>query len=416
MTIPTPLRDLMRSQIAERLNQSYRQVCDYIAAETDADIPYVPIEYTTVGIFDVAMTKNDGRPAIRVDEGFVELLMLYNDLAPSIGLDVAFRGEVQRSVTQLVFDRAVASLYNIKRVGLPPDDCIELLVPGYAEEYAQYLGSYGPLGTGIREASANRGKMDELSRATGLSASHIQQMGESEDHLRALAKNSQWTLTSCEFQFVWAVFHELGHLVLGHQSDVPSSRESEFEADSFATKHSVRFLDSKYAFSNALLTTAPIPCFFFILDFIEYIQIIANNCTRYALKDDFKSAHEPLPLSHPKAIHRLDAVLEEHRASFSPFNLSWASIFAGGLRAVKRSVYHGLIDLRHLKRFCRITAQQLTAVFFTQHLDEETRKELAGVIDIVDGWDSADLNQGPLVDEAFVGAFTESHQLGVDNQ
>jgi hypothetical protein len=221
-----------------------------------------------------------------------------------------------------------------------------------------------------------------------------------------LVENISLSISMTELGVKWLLLHELGHAALGHLSQ-PSKEghEREYAADRFATERFLPYLRARYDLSNVPITTAAVAALFVVIDFLEFIVKLANNCIRLSMPKDFRKGFRGIGWTHPSTSERANRILKSFPQFMDQLNNSWAEILEGGMLTVKRAIHLGLIDLRYFKRFCRISGQQMSAAYVMKSVAPGVKEKLAQVLSVYDDWDSADVNPGPLIDDVFEGVF-----------
>ncbi len=377
----------------------YQDIIEYINSNFDLRLSVEPIAFTNTGRLDVAIYLKGGRPRLSVDSSLIKLIFLYNRILPTFVCDAIMRASVSFGTAQALFDLAMDAVYKAQYIQLPSGQHLSVMNVDNFSEYEAYRAQMSRVGLDLRHAFLGSFECPDQQNEL--------------KWLDQAASHAQLVLEMSGMQFMFVVFHEIGHLLLGHATgDRADSGSLESEADNFAANQFYAYYDEKVGHSNVLLSTAAVPCLFSIFDLIDVIETAANNAIRYAMPRDFPRPEGAIDRSHPKAAERYLKISKTNPGLLDPNNRLWATVFEVGIQLLQYAFYYGLIDLRNFKRLCRIRSQLLSAEFVMGRVTSETKSRLASIIDIIEGWDTYDLQLGPLKDEIFEGVYDLPFQFG----
>jgi len=371
--------DGQEAVIRDALQRIFAGVTEFLKAHTGASFEGARVEFVNHAPLDTSVRVESDGVVVSIDAGLYDTIVLFNRLAPRVGLDAKYRVRPNLDAVQGVFDDAMSAVYRVAGSAVP--EWIEVAVPE-SPEYQRYVQEFL---SGLNEVQPPLpAAAEEIRRA-----------------LYVLAEHEQLAAGLSETQLTWIYLHECAHILLGHSNPCGTEnlKRLEFEADRLATDLFLKYYAS--VFPRTLITTAALPCLLVLFAFFEFIRKLLTSAIQFAKLSFLKDPAEPWPETHPDAIERARAIIAQLDGNFDEMNRLWASLFESGLHWIEQAIVEGLVDLRYFKRYCRAVAQQQMVALHARQTGSGFA-DFALKIDLAE-WDSIDLKRGPLKEDVFRG-------------
>jgi hypothetical protein len=221
------------------------------------------------------------------------------------------------------------------------------------------------------------------------------------------APATQLQLLECQVKFL--LLHELAHLQLGHLGGATTA-QSELDADRLAADV---YLEASRALREAgelVIDTPALVLLFAAVGLVEDLMGLTDRAVAYAIPEYARPAYRPLMQAHPQTRHRARATLGSLPARDCAHFVAYVTEVA--LSEMKDQFRQGVVDGRRFKWYCRVRAQEHQAQWATLAQPRgESRQAFAGRVHNESGWDTQDLQWGPLVNEIFAAEWFEPVSL-----
>jgi len=375
--------DAQEASIRDLLDEIFRRVIRFLNARDDERIENGRIEFLEHALLDTSARIESGSMVLAIDAGLCGTLSLFNRNTPRVGLDLMYRVRPRMEAVQLLFDHTMTEVYRVTGSAFP--NWIETAVPENPE-YRNY----------VEELLS---EMDEVQQPLGPEREQVRRM------LYSLADNDQLSGSATETQLVWICLHECAHFLLGHLNPDSGgySKDLEIEADRCATDLLRKYGD--WIVPRIGMTGGAVPSLLLLFAFFEFVRKLVANGIEFSKLESMRSSPESWPETHPAAVARAQAVIRSLGTNFDGADKLWTQVFEEGLHWIEYAVVAGIVDLRYLKRYCRITAQQRMIARYAR----ENKTSIPAISEKfqTEEWDTRDLRQGPMVAEVISGTRME---------